>query len=185
MRSIFLAAALYAAGFADAFQQSAPCTVRVAAAAQSASGSATALHEYVPSGFTKASWAKFKAEEAKKKEAARNLGGLGPRGFKSRSMQSFQEALERGEAEHLMPMFNAKEKLAKGQIRKEDIPYMQRGGSWDNSDVSGAKKKKWLNSDKEYAGGGYKRFQSVSILYVSSAVFTFRLTFRPALGNTC
>lgn len=40
---------------------------------------------------------------------------------------------------------------------------MQRGGSWDNADVKGAKKKRWLSSDKEYAGGGYKKEQSVSI----------------------
>jgi hypothetical protein len=40
---------------------------------------------------------------------------------------------------------------------------MQRGGSWDNADVKGAKKKKWLSSDKEYSDGGYKREQSVSI----------------------
>ena len=40
---------------------------------------------------------------------------------------------------------------------------MQRGGSWDNSDIKGAKKKRWLQSDKEYAGGGFKKEQSVSI----------------------
>lgn len=40
---------------------------------------------------------------------------------------------------------------------------MQRGGAWDDSDVKGAKKKRWLASDKEYAGGGYKKEQSVSI----------------------
>jgi len=45
-----------------------------------------------------------------------------PREFKSRSMQSFQEALERGEAEHLMPVFNAKQKIARGELRQEDIP---------------------------------------------------------------
>jgi uncharacterized protein YgiM (DUF1202 family) len=33
----------------------------------------------------------------------------------------------------------------------------------DNSDVKGAKKAKWLKSDKEYAEGGYKREQSYSI----------------------
>lgn len=54
---------------------------------------------------------------------------MGPKGFKSRSMQSFQEALERGEAEHLLPVFNAKQKIAKGELREEDIPYMQRGES--------------------------------------------------------
>ena len=54
---------------------------------------------------------------------------MGPKGFKSRSMQSFQEALERGEAEHLLPVFNAKQKIASGQLKEEDIPYMQRGES--------------------------------------------------------
>lgn len=118
---------------------------------------------YVPDGFTKESYAKFKANEAKKATAKKNLGGMGPRGFKSRSMQSFQEAMERGEAKHLMPVFNAKQKIARGKLRPEDIPYMQRGGSWDQSDIKGAKKKKWLSSDKDYASGGFKKEQSVSI----------------------
>jgi hypothetical protein len=64
---------------------------------------------YVPDGFTKESYAKFKAEEAKKK-AAKNLGRVGPKGFQSRSFQSFQEALERGETSHLLPVLNAKER---------------------------------------------------------------------------
>jgi hypothetical protein len=33
------------------------------------------------------------------------------KGFQSRSFQSFQEALEQGEAAHLMPVFNAKERI--------------------------------------------------------------------------
>ena len=37
-------------------------------------------------------------------------------------MQSFQEALERGEATHLMPVFDAKKKIARGEIRPEDVP---------------------------------------------------------------
>ena len=48
-------------------------------------------------------------------------------------------------------------------MRPEDIPYMQRGGNWDNSDVKGAKKLNWLKSDKSYDAGGYKKDQSVSI----------------------
>merc|ERR1712232_971676 len=116
---------------------------------------------YVPDGFTAESYKKFKENEAKKKKA--NLGKMGPKGFKSRSFQSFQEALERGEATHLMPVFNAKEKVKRGQLREEDIPYMQRGGAWDNSDVKGAKRVKWGKSDKEYASGGYRKSQSVSI----------------------
>ncbi|KAL3912773.1 MAG: hypothetical protein SGILL_006752 [Bacillariaceae sp.] len=123
--------------------------------------SSTQLFQYVPSGFTPESYKKFKEQEAKKK--AKNLGGVGPRGFKSRSMQSFQEAMERGEARHLLPVMNAEERVRKGELKREDIPYMQRGGSWDNSDVKGAKKKRWLSSDKDYAGGGFKKEQSVSI----------------------
>jgi len=41
---------------------------------------------------------------------------------------------------------------------------MQRGGSWENSDVKGAKKKQWLDSDKKYAAGGYKQYQTVSFI---------------------
>ena len=125
--------------------------------------SLTRLHGYVPSGFTPEQYKKFKEAEAKKAAAKKNLGGMGPRGFKSRSMQSFQEAMERGEAKHLMPVFNAKERVKRGELKVEDIPYMQRGGNWDNSDVKGAKKKNWLKSDKEYSSGGFKKEQSVSI----------------------
>jgi len=122
----------------------------------------TALFEYIPSGFTKESWKKFQQKETDKKKK-QNLGRMGPKGFQSRSFQSFQEALEKGEAGHLMPVFNAKEKIAKGEIKQEDIPYMQRGGAWDNSDVKGARRKSWLKSDKRYAAGGYKKEQSKSI----------------------
>mmetsp|Transcript_24840 Transcript_24840/g.58279 ORF Transcript_24840/g.58279 Transcript_24840/m.58279 type:complete len:216 (-) Transcript_24840:144-791(-) len=127
------------------------------------STSVTRLHDYVPSGFTPEQYKKFKQQEKKKAAAKKNLGGMGPRGFKSRSMQSFQEAMERGEATHLMPVFNAKERVKRGEIKVDDIPYMQRGGNWDNSDVKGAKKKSWLKSDKEYSDGGFKKEQSVSI----------------------
>jgi len=52
----------------------------------------------------------------------------------------------------------------KGIIRPEDVPYMQRGGSPDNTDVKGAKNKlKWAKSDKDYASGGFKKEQSVYI----------------------
>ena len=77
---------------------------------------------YVPSGFTPEEYKKFKEAEAAKKKKMKNLGALGPKGFRSRSMKSFQEALERGEAAHLMPVFNAKEKIAKGELKPEDIP---------------------------------------------------------------
>jgi hypothetical protein len=48
--------------------------------------------------------------------------------------------------------------------------YMQRGGSWDNSDVKGAKKLRWLPSDKDYASGGEKRNQSASILGIGAGL---------------
>jgi hypothetical protein len=107
---------------------------------------------YVPDGLSREQWEKIKADD--KKKNAGNLGRAGPRGFQSRSMQSFQQDLESGKVGHLMPIFNAREKLAKGEIKMEDIPYMQRGGNWDNSDVKGAKKLNWNDSDKRYQGPG-------------------------------
>lgn len=61
--------------------------------------------------------------------------------------------MEKGKAGHLMPVFNAKEKVKKGLIKPEDVPYMQRGGAWDNSDVKTAKKREWTESDKRYEAG--------------------------------
>lgn len=78
----------------------------------------TRIHAYVPDGLTAAEW---KNIQAKEREMKKNLGKLGPRGFKSRSFQSFQEALERGETDHLLPVFNAKEKVRRGEIKKEDM----------------------------------------------------------------
>eukprot|EP00985_Skeletonema_marinoi_P033106 scaffold40467_cov139-Skeletonema_marinoi.AAC.1 len=158
MKTATIVAGAILATSATAFQQ--PVTNQ-----QLSRGSSTQLFEYIPSGFTKDSWAKFKASEKAKKDALakKNLGRLGPKGFQSRSFQSFQEALERGEAAHLMPVMNAEERVKKGELKPEDIPYMQRGGNWDNSDVKGARKERWLQSDKEYATGGFKKEQSVSI----------------------
>lgn len=98
----------------------------------------TVSYGYVPDGLTAEQYKKIKEKET---AAAKNLGKVGPRGFKSRSFQSFQEALERGEAAHLLPVTNAKERLAKGEIKMQDIPYMQRGGSW----VSGTFKPACVN----------------------------------------
>lgn len=82
----------------------------------------TSLYGYVPSGFTPEQYKKFKEVEDKKKATKKNLGSLGPKGFQSRSFQSFQEALERGEATHLMPVLNAAERVRKGELKPEDIP---------------------------------------------------------------
>ena len=94
-------------------------------------------------------WKKMQAKE-KAEKAKKNFGAFGPQSFKSRSLQSFQKELEKGKADHLMPVFNAKEQIKAGKIRQEDIPYMQRGGSWDNSDVRTAKKIQWNDDDKKY-----------------------------------
>ena len=56
--------------------------------------------------------------------------------FRSRSFYEFNKGREEGKLQYNMPMENAKEKLKKGLIRPEDIPYMQRpGGMPDNSDL--------------------------------------------------
>eukprot|EP00339_Tiarina_fusa_P014658 CAMPEP_0117051716 /NCGR_PEP_ID=MMETSP0472-20121206/35727_1 /TAXON_ID=693140 ORGANISM="Tiarina fusus, Strain LIS" /NCGR_SAMPLE_ID=MMETSP0472 /ASSEMBLY_ACC=CAM_ASM_000603 /LENGTH=218 /DNA_ID=CAMNT_0004766025 /DNA_START=90 /DNA_END=746 /DNA_ORIENTATION=- len=144
-------------------------TSKTAISTATSSSSSSQLFAYVPDGFTPESYKKFQQAEAARKK--KNLGRMGPKGFQSRSFQSFQEAMERGEATHLMPVFNAKEKLKTGKIRPEDIPYMQRGGKWDNTDVSGAKnKKKWSKSDKQYAAGGYKKEQSVSVFGIGQGL---------------
>ena len=120
------------------------------------------LRAYVPDGLTPEQYKRIKAQD--KKKIGKDLGRLGPRGFKSRSMQAWQEAYERGEAGHAFAPFGYRQDLKKGKLRKQDIPYMVRGGSWDNSDVIGAKKRRWSKKDKEYARGGYQKEQSASIL---------------------
>ena len=78
----------------------------------------------------------------------KNLGAFGVQTFKSRSLVAFQKDLEDGKTAHLMPMFNAKELLKQKKIKAEDIPYMQRGGSWDGTDVG--KKVKGNEMDRKY-----------------------------------
>lgn len=128
----------------------------------SASSSSSALYGYVPSGLTAEQYNNIKTDD--KKRMGKDLGRLGPRGFKSRSMQAWQEAYERGETSHSIAPFGYREKLQRGEISIKDVPYMVRGGSWDNSDVFGAQRKRWTKTDKEYARGGYKKEQSASIL---------------------
>ena len=97
-----------------------------------------------------AQWKKKQAAE-KAAQAKKNFAATGPQSFKSRSLQSFQKDLEKGKASHLLPVMFAKQRVAKGEIKAQDVPYMQRGGSWDNADVKGAKKKQWSTWDKSYA----------------------------------
>lgn len=123
----------------------------------------TQLHAYVPDGLTAAEYQKIKVKE-KTRNKGKNLGALGPRGFQSRSMQAFQEAHEKGFTSHAFAPLGYKDKLQKGELKKKDVPYMVRGGSWDNSDVRGSKKQRWMKKDREYAQGGYKKEQSASLL---------------------
>ena len=124
---------------------------------------ATALSVgYVPDGLTPEEYKKIKQRDQSK--VGKNLGRLGPKGFKSRSMQAWQEAYERGDAGHTFAPIGYRKLLRQGKLRKEQVPYMVRGGSWDNSDVAGARRLKWNKTDKEYAKGGYKKEQSASIL---------------------
>lgn len=122
----------------------------------------TSLNAYVPAGLSAAEYQKIKATD--KKKMGKDLGRLGPRGFKSRSMQSWQQAYEKGLTGHSFAPFGYRQAVKEGTIKKEDVPYMVRGGSWDNSDVFGAKRLPWLKADKDYAKGGYKKEQSASIL---------------------
>ncbi len=94
----------------------------------------TSLAAYVPSGMSKAEYEALKKKEADAKKK-KNFGAGGARGFESRSMASFMRAQERGEAEHLFPV--DPEKVKTGEIPLKDVPYMQRGGSWTNSDLTG------------------------------------------------
>ena len=103
---------------------------------------------YVPDGMTPEQYRKLvEKEKAAMKE--KKLGAFGPQSFKSRSLLAFQTDLEKGKAGHLMPVLNAQEKLKAGKIKKEDIPYMQRLGSWDGSDI-GKKTTKGNEKDKMY-----------------------------------
>jgi hypothetical protein len=120
------------------------------------------LNAYVPDGLSKDEYEKIKKVEQNKFKGV-NLGRLGSRGFKSRCMEAWQKAYEQGQAQHAFAPLGFHAKLQKGLLRKEDVPYMVRGGSWDNSDVFGTKKLNWSKLDKAYAAGGYKKEQSASL----------------------
>jgi len=68
---------------------------------------------------------KLRAKEQKERNQ-KKFGAFGPQSFKSRSLQSFQTDLEQGKSGHLMPVMFAKDLVAKGKIKAEDVPYMQR-----------------------------------------------------------
>merc|ERR1719424_2000379 len=93
--------------------------------------------EYIPDGLTKEQWAKEK-KKLRAPKSGLGKGGTSGMQFRSRSMEEFQKGREAGQLDYNMPVFNAKEKLRKGLIKEEDIPYMQRrGGRPDNKDTRG------------------------------------------------
>mmetsp|Transcript_21398 Transcript_21398/g.64286 ORF Transcript_21398/g.64286 Transcript_21398/m.64286 type:complete len:216 (-) Transcript_21398:81-728(-) len=136
----------------------------------SSSRVSTRLNAYVPDGLSPEQWKKMQAKE---KEVKKNLGVGGARGFKSRSFNSFVEALEKGEATHLFAV--DPRKIKSGEVPIEEVPYMQRsGGAWDGSDLKGNAKRravkkqeqgmytagKWQQSDKDYENGGKDKVMS-------------------------
>eukprot|EP00953_Heterococcus_sp_UTEX-ZZ885_P041057 20958-Heterococcus_DN1.PRE.1 len=130
---------------------------------------------YVPDGLTPEQWKAIKEKEALK---AKNLGAMGTTKFKSRSFQAWHEA----GGKHLFPVdpkvcalnitykldTTAANTLVKaGKVKLSEVPYMQRGGAWDDSDLvkkeKGIKKQEWNKTDLQYARGGERANQSVNI----------------------
>jgi hypothetical protein len=125
--------------------------------------STTRASAYVPDGLTAEEYGRIRKAENDRYQG-KNLGRLGPRGFKSRSLQSWQMAFEKGHATHYVAPVGYKKMLRNGSLKLEDVPYMVReGGSWDNSDVPGARRVPWTDKDREYSRGGYTKEQSASI----------------------
>eukprot|EP00804_Cyclotella_cryptica_P007687 CCRYP_001325-RA/>CCRYP_001325-RA protein AED:0.14 eAED:0.14 QI:58/1/1/1/1/1/6/206/240 len=96
---------------------------------------------YVPYGMSVHEWHELQRSEKKELEV-KEFGKIGPKGFMSRSLQAFQEDMEKGKVKHLFPV------SIDGLKKREDIPYMRRGGNWDNSDVKGAYKLEWTDTDR-------------------------------------
>eukprot|EP01083_Nonionella_stella_P126933 384443_1 len=68
---------------------------------------------YVPSGMSSHEWHKIQRAE-KRKHQSKNLAAFGPTSFKSRSLQGFQEDLEKGSSGHLFPAMFAKQRVKSG-----------------------------------------------------------------------
>ena len=97
---------------------------------------------YIPDGLSEDEWNNIKKRDQKKKLKFEGTSGMK---FKSRSFYDFAKGREEGKLEYNMPMEKANEKLKKGLIKPEDIPYMQRpGGMPDNSDLKKKFKLPWV-----------------------------------------
>ena len=146
--TMFVRAALVAAcllGAVDAFvSKSLPSATAVSRSY--CRGGASLAHTlsmgYVPDGMTPAQYAALKKKEAASKQKKLKFDGTSGMKFRSRSFAEFQKGREsldpkvRAKYAYNMPMEKAAEKLKKGLIKPEDVPYMQRpGGMPDNSDL--------------------------------------------------
>ena len=125
MKAVIVALALSSAA---AFQATTP-SVRPA----------TQLNAYVPSGMTPGSG---RRSRPRRRRPRRTSAPAARAASSPRSFDSFVKALEKGEATHLYAV--NPEEVRKGNIALKDVPYMQRGGSWDNSDLKG--KAGWMNT---------------------------------------
>ena len=117
-------------------------------------------------------------EEADRKK--KQFGKGGARGFESRSMQSFVAGLEKGETKHLFPVNPAK--VRTGEIALKDVPYMQRGGSWTNSDLTQKKKGAIAASRGAAAPSRHRRASSPGMMEVGGLFFDSE-PFRTASGR--
>jgi len=96
---------------------------------------------YVPDGFTKAEWEKVQKKEKAASAKKINMDGTSGMQFKSRTFAEFQKGREDGTLTYNMPVEKAMERVRKGELKMEDIPYMQRpGGMPDGSDLKKYKK---------------------------------------------
>mmetsp|Transcript_39452 Transcript_39452/g.68796 ORF Transcript_39452/g.68796 Transcript_39452/m.68796 type:complete len:185 (+) Transcript_39452:59-613(+) len=126
----------------------------------------TSVASYVPDGLTDEQYQQIKEKE--RDISGKALGRVGPTRFKSRSMTDWQKA----GGKHLFAV--DPKKISSGEIPIEEVPYMQRRGAWDNSDiiqnknllarVKDIKKIKVAKTPEEieYEQGGYKKHQSIS-----------------------
>lgn len=117
---------------------------------------------YVPDGLSKDQWAAMKRKEkdaAAKKKAFQGTSGMQ---FRSRSFEDYVKGREDGTLKPNMPVFNAAARLKSGEIKPEDIPYMQRpGGRPDGSDLKKKPLFGWMAKKEEPLNPAFKAESTV------------------------
>lgn len=104
-------------------------------------GELLSTYGYVPDGFTEAEWAKVQKKEKAVANKKIKMDGTSGMQFRSRTFEDFQKGREAGTLTYNMPVEKAMERVRKGELKMEDIPYMQRpGGQPDGSDLKKYKK---------------------------------------------